>query len=57
MYSRKLYRWADNGTQNQQSNAAAVTARHNTLLDFGFQFLKVPSFSTLGIGETGEIPQ
>jgi len=44
MYSRKLYRWADNGTQNQQSNAAATAARHNKLLDFGFQSLKVPFF-------------
>ncbi len=50
MYSRKLYRWADNGTQIQQSSAAAIAARHDHPLDLGFQFLKFPSFSALGIG-------
>jgi hypothetical protein len=56
MYSRKLYRWAELGTQIQHSTAAATAACHDLLLDLMFQFLKVPSFSALGMGEAGEIP-
>ena len=49
MYSRKLYRCADNGAQIQQSSTPAKAARRNHSLDLGAQFLKILSFSALGM--------
>jgi hypothetical protein len=54
MYSRKLYRCADDEVHIQPSATAATIARPAKVLDLGLQFIKV-GHSRRFDGEIGEI--